>query len=278
MTSRKVSHLKPNRTQEIRGDELVSFRELPFLIASAIYEDGESRRLFEAKVEANLTAQVEAGSLIVRNRDTMQPLTLPAGEQIKRAVMWPGEARHLFDELFISLHIIEVRRGPELWTVRWAALFIGVQEQWTAATVDRLCEQMLEGARDGSLRVYDPQTGLTYRPDPVRDFYELVKPADVNAWLATRGAAYRWHAEISSTSAQGALVGNKPVETTNERKIRLYRMYREEVAKQERGALRRVADKDGRARQTVKSDIDKGEILDRETATAIGHMVRTIRR
>ena len=74
--------------------------------------------------------------------------------------------------------------GPTHWTIENAAAAIAVQEGWHNEARDTLCEQMMQAARDGVLTVRHPHTGLPYRPDPVRKFYETVTPADANAWLA----------------------------------------------------------------------------------------------
>ena len=74
--------------------------------------------------------------------------------------------------------------GPTHWTIENAAAAIAAQEGWHNEARDTLCEQMMQAARDGVLTVRHPHTGLPYRPDPVRKFYETVTPADANAWLA----------------------------------------------------------------------------------------------
>lgn len=77
-------------------------------------------------------------------------------------------------------------------TIGDAAKAIATEQGGGANSERTLCRQMMDAARDGSLTVRHPHSGLPYRPDPVRDFYELVTPDDVNDWLARQGASYRW--------------------------------------------------------------------------------------
>ena len=51
---------------------------------------------------------------------------------------------------------------------------------------------MMEAAAKGELTIRDPQTDLPYRPAKISDYWDLVTPTDVNAWLNSQGAQYRW--------------------------------------------------------------------------------------
>ena len=54
--------------------------------------------------------------------------------------------------------------------------------------------------------IRDPQTCLAIRPQIVRTFWELVTPADVNAWLEKQAAPYRWNAEAPQAAAPAPVV------------------------------------------------------------------------
>lgn len=83
--------------------------------------------------------------------------------------------------------------GPTHWTIVNAAAAIAAQERWHDGARDTLRKQMMQAARDGALTVRHPHTDLPYRPEVVLGFYELVTPADVNAWLASdRTNSLRW--------------------------------------------------------------------------------------
>lgn len=68
----------------------------------------------------------------------------------------------------------------------------------------------------------------------------------------------------------------KPKETTDQRCARLLRWFEEEEGQRERGALARVALRDGRARQTVKADIERAKRQRQEASNPISAMARNI--
>lgn len=79
------------------------------------------------------------------------------------------------------------------YTLADAAQAIAAQQGWHDGARDTLKKQMMQAASDGTLTVRNPHTDLPYKPGTGRDFYELVTPADVNAWLEKQGAPYRWN-------------------------------------------------------------------------------------
>lgn len=78
------------------------------------------------------------------------------------------------------------------YTLDEAAQALGAQEGWHSGTRQTFVTRMREAVHDGKLTVRDTHTNLPYRPSVVRDWYELVTPADVNAWLAS-WVGYRWN-------------------------------------------------------------------------------------
>lgn len=86
----------------------------------------------------------------------------------------------------------ERRRARGYFTVEEAAQALGEQEGMHGGARQTLLARMMEAARDGNLTVRDPHTDLPFRPAEVHGYYELVTPADVNAWLAGCGVGYRW--------------------------------------------------------------------------------------
>ena len=69
-----------------------------------------------------------------------------------------------------------------------------------------------------------------------------------------------------------------PTETSAERCAKMLCWLREEEARQPRGALTRVAKRDGRARQTVSADIAKAREVEAASAGPIAAMARIVRR
>lgn len=84
------------------------------------------------------------------------------------------------------------RRARGYFTVEEAAQALGEQEGMHRGARQTLLARMMEAARDGHLTVRDPRTDLPFRPAVVHEYYELVTPADVNAWLERGGVEYRW--------------------------------------------------------------------------------------
>jgi hypothetical protein len=76
-------------------------------------------------------------------------------------------------------------------TLEEAARALARQEGWHDGALDTLLKQMVQAVKDGSLTARHPHTGIPYRPDPVRTFYEFVTAVDVNVWLASQAVDYR---------------------------------------------------------------------------------------
>lgn len=93
-------------------------------------------------------------------------------------------------------------------------------------------------------------------------------------------------AQAVPVSAAGASTGVEPAkaqdapkvtpETTDQRCTRLLCWFEEEEKKVKRGALARVTKRDGRARQTVKADIERAQKQRKEASNPIAMMGRKI--
>lgn len=80
-------------------------------------------------------------------------------------------------------------------TLEQAAAALNAQQGGHNEARKTLLLQMTQAARTGALTVRHPHTLLPYaaRPDAC-DYYELVRPSDVNDWLDSCKAPYRWNA------------------------------------------------------------------------------------
>jgi hypothetical protein len=170
---------------ELPEAQPVRFGDLPGLLAGALHTDELAQSAAEINFTADLQKMVVAGELMVRDPLTLGRHSFPHGAALRRAVLLPNEdLRPLLASRSIGLRLIPNGIGPTHWTIANAASAIATQEGWHQGARDTLREQMLQAATDGTLTIRHPHTGMTYRPDRVRDFYDLVTPADVNAWLA----------------------------------------------------------------------------------------------
>lgn len=188
------------------------FDELPLLIASALRSSDGARAVAALNIDADLRRRVDEGKLVVRHPTDMVPHTLPVGAALDRAVLFPWEVRTLLIEQGIRFEEIEERCGPELWTIGTAADSLGAQRGWYGGSINDVVRRMVEAANAGDLTIRDPHTDLPYRPSQVRASWDLVTPADVNAWLASEAVDYRWSPEMDDfTERARALLDSSPV-------------------------------------------------------------------
>ena len=106
--------------------------------------------------------------------------------------MFPHDLRTFLEDRGIELRITPYGSGPRYWTIDNAALAIAEQEGWHAGSLDTLRAQMMDAAKSRALPVLDPQTCLPKLAGEVHQFYELVTPDAVNAWLEKQGSEYSW--------------------------------------------------------------------------------------
>lgn len=103
MSERKLFFWK----QSISGRLPVEFGELPYLIASAMHTGEDARWLAAHTIESELRAQVDAGTLRVRNPVSLGWHTFPLGAQLRSAVLMPSEVVPLFAERGIELQLVD---------------------------------------------------------------------------------------------------------------------------------------------------------------------------
>ncbi len=163
-------------------------------LAAVLYEEQNTKKLREWLNSGRVQAKI-AGSFL--------PADVPLTTQLSNLVLMRDDL-----ERFAALAQIQVKNawpqtmpnGPDYWTIENAFADLAKQAGLHEGARDTLRDDMMQAASDGTLTVRHPHTGRAYRPKVVRGFYELVTPADVNAWLATDpGAKLRWQAGPSST-------------------------------------------------------------------------------
>lgn len=178
----------------------MKFGDLAGLIAGVLHSDRFAQAATEINLETELRGLVDSGALMVRDSLTLGRHPFPIGDALRRGVLLPLEdLRPLLESRGIGLRLTRYGTGPNLWTIENAAAAIAEHEGWHQGARDSLRQQMMQAAHDGRLTVRHPHTALAYRPDTVRDFYELVTPADVNAWLQLDpGSMLRWNATESA--------------------------------------------------------------------------------
>lgn len=221
------------------GTGFVLFSELAHLIAKALHpvepEDEEYDFAYgcaRVNLEEELPKAVAAKLLKVRDPLTHGLHAFPPGFVLQSAVVRVSDLRAFLADRGMGVRVTEAGNGPTHWTIGNAAAAIAAQEGWHEHARDTLQEQMMQAARDGTLTVRHPHTDIPYRPDPVRDFYETVTPADVNSWLARDPAnSLKWlHAVLepgpSAEPAPDVPSKRAPKFWTEERKEQL-RAYRE---------------------------------------------------
>lgn len=98
--------------------------------------------------------------------------------------------------------------APHRWTIESVSQAIAEQEDWAPSGRSALQGQLTAAAETGDLRVRDPLTQLPYRPTPIRTWYDVVSPSDLNDWLEKQGVPYRLHVDVPQTP--GELRGSAP--------------------------------------------------------------------
>ena len=208
------------RWVELPEAQPVRFGDLPGLMAGALHDSDFAQVAAEINFTAALKKMVDAGELMVRDPLTFGRHTFPIGDALRRAVLLPREdLRPLLAAHSIGLRLIPYGTGPTHWTIENSAVAIAAQEGWHQGARDTLRGQMVQAVADGTLTVRHPHTALAYRPDAVRDFRELVTPADVNEWLALDSAgSLRWlhaaHEPKPSPGQAPAVTGDAPLPLT----------------------------------------------------------------
>lgn len=240
----------------VSESEPVRFSELSHMMAKAMYpSDAELNHYASTRVnlDSELPRAVREGELVVRNPAGMGKHTFPYGAALQSAVILPDDLRPFLAERGIELRLTPHGSGPEYWTLENAAVALQDQEGWHGGTRAAFLDQLQDAAQHGAMVIRDPQTCLAIRPQIVRTFWELVTPADVNAWLEKQAAPYRWNAE----APQAAAPAPAAKETPAERRARWLDMFEAEEKLVKRGALQRLATREGVDRSNMGKDIAK---------------------
>ena len=186
---------------EISENHAIRFGDLPHLLATAVapIDDDSNYSLMEnGAAQINfadeLKTAVGKGALAVRDALTLAFHTFPHGAALLEAVVLPSDLIHFFRVrggigITLKLH----GSGPVFWTIGNASEVLAAQLGWHVGAQKAFTARMIEAASVGQLIVLDPQTDLPFRPERVSDYWVLVTPAGVNAWLQSAGVDYRWN-------------------------------------------------------------------------------------
>lgn len=180
----------------VEGSKTVSFADLPHMMAKAMHpSDDEVMDYAAARInlENELPQAVRDGLLRVRNPAGLGMHTLPLGNALQRAVMLPAiDLAPFLNERGIELRLTPHGSGPDYWTLENAAAAMQEQLNWHDGTRAKFQDQLQAAAQSGNLAIRDPRTCLAIESPNAHTYWELVTPADVNAWLEKLGAPYRW--------------------------------------------------------------------------------------
>lgn len=182
----------------VSESEPVRFSELSHMMAKAMYpSDAELNHYASTRVnlDSELPRAVRDGELVVRNPAGMGKHTFPHGAALQRAVMLPSDLQPFLAERGIELRLTAHGSGPIYWTLENAAIAMQTQEGWHGGTRAEFLDQLQEAAQRGELTVREPRTCLPMKSPQARTFWEVVTPADLNAWLEKQAAPYRWNVE-----------------------------------------------------------------------------------
>lgn len=189
----------------VSESEPVRFSELAHLIAKAMYpSDAELNYYGSTRInlDSELPRAVRDGELVVRNPAGMGKHTFPHGAALQSAVMLPSDLRSFLAERGIELRLTAHGSGPNYWTLENAAIALQAQEGWHGGTRAEFLDKLEEAAQRGELVVRDPRTCLPMKSPQARTFWEVVTPADLNAWLEQQAGPYRWNVDATEAEPQ----------------------------------------------------------------------------
>lgn len=203
----------------VSESDAVRFSDLAHMMAKAMYPtDAELDHygVTRLTLEDELPNVVRDGGLMVRNPAGLGALTYPHGAVLQSAVILPHDLRPFLAERCIELRLNPHGGGPDYWTLENAAAALQAQEGWHDGTRAEFQDQLQEAAQRGEIPIRDPQTCLPIKSPQPRTYWELVTPADVNAWLEKQGAPYRWHVDATegAPEPQAAPLSNGPLPLT----------------------------------------------------------------
>lgn len=179
----------------VQDGELIDFAALPHIVAKAMYpadSDIDQYAVTRLNLDSELLEAVKQGQLTVRSRAGLGEIKWAAPRVLEGGVLLPLELRPYLRKRGIDVVLLPHGSGPKYWTIENAAIAIAGQEGMHDEARGNLLDAMVEAANAGDMTVRDPHTCLPSRPKLIRQFYELVTPDDVNAWLGRGGAPYQW--------------------------------------------------------------------------------------
>ena len=196
MSEKKFLHWLP-----VEESKTVRFSELAHMIAKAMHP-GDHELWAYASARGNLESDLEQAVrddvLTVRNASGLGRHTFPYGAALQSAVVIPNlDLEPFLNARGIGLRLMPHGSGPNFWTLENAAIALQSQEGWHGGTRAEFLDQLEEAAQRDELTVRDPRTCLPVKSPQARTFWELVTPADVNAWLENLAAPYRWNVVTS---------------------------------------------------------------------------------
>lgn len=181
----------------VEESKTVRFSDLAHMMAKAMHpgdHELESYAAARINLEGELKQAVRDGLLTPRNAAGLGRHTFPHGDALQRAVFFPRQDLEPFlNDRGIELRLTPHGSGPEYWTLENAAAVLQKQLNWHDGARGEFQDQMREAATTGTLVVLDPHTCLPTRSTQVHTYWELVTPENVNAWLESLGAPYRWN-------------------------------------------------------------------------------------
>lgn len=189
----------------VSESEPVRFSELAHMMAKAMHPSDAELDHYGAtrlNLDDDLPRAVREGELVVRNPAGMGKHTFPHGASLQSAVMLPTDLQPFLAERGIELRLTAHGSGPNYWTLENAAIALQSQEGWHGGTRAEFLDQLQEAAQRDELTVRDPRTCLPVKSPQARTFWELVTPADVNAWLDNLVAPYRWNVVASEVEQE----------------------------------------------------------------------------
>lgn len=175
---------------------------IPALTANAMYPKPENDGEFvvsKINHEAALHKAIKAGMVTPLNPLSYEQHTFPFGDALQKAVISLADLKRFAETLQIEVVIWDepvptqddvVSTKTHL-TIREAASALAEKYGFNENTTKTMRTQLMDAAKSGDLTVRHPHTLLPYRPDTIRDFYELVSLSDLNAWLETQGVEYQ---------------------------------------------------------------------------------------
>jgi len=188
----------------ISESETVRFSDLAHMMAKAMHpSDSELDHygVTRFNLEDELPRVVRNGGLVVRNPAGLGKDTFTHGAALQRTVILPSDLRPFLAERSIELRLTPHGSGPDYWTLENAAAALQAQEGWHNGTRRSFQDQLQEAAQRDEVAIHDPHTCLPIKSPQARTYWELVTPADVNAWLERQAAPYRWNVEVTVADA-----------------------------------------------------------------------------